>query len=152
VPDPSPTTIHASAVLVGAQAVLIRGPAGSGKSRLVLSLLNASAAGLLPFARLVGDDRVILEARHGRLLASPPNALAGLLEVRGLGLRRVPYEGLAAVGWVVDLAASGAERLPLLEDRTTTIEGVILPRVAIHACAEPAPVLLAALRTQAVVF
>jgi serine kinase of HPr protein (carbohydrate metabolism regulator) len=152
VPDAPPTTIHASAVLVGTRAVLIRGPSGSGKSRLVLSLLDAAAAGLFQFARLVADDRVLIDACHGRLLASPPNALAGLLEVRGLGLRRVAHETPALIGWVVDLAASGAERLPLQADRTTTIAGVTLPRIAIHACTDPAPVLVAALRTQEVAF
>ncbi len=151
-PAASPTTVHASAVLVGARAVLIRGPSGSGKSRLVLSLLDAAAAGLFRFARLVADDRVLLDASHGRLLAGPPGALAGLLEVRGLGLRRVAHEAPAQVGWVVDLAASGAERLPLQADRITTIAGVPLPRIAIHACTDPAPVLVAALRTQEVAF
>jgi HPr kinase/phosphorylase len=50
-------TIHASAVLLGRKAALIRGPAGSGKSRLVGDLLLAATQGVLPFARLVADDR-----------------------------------------------------------------------------------------------
>ena len=57
-------SIHGSAVLVGARAVLIQGPAGSGKSRLVLALLHAAGQGLLPFARLVADDRAHVEAAH----------------------------------------------------------------------------------------
>ena len=61
-------TVHASAVLAGARAVLIRGAPGAGKSRLALALIQAAQTGLLPFARLVGDDRVHLEAHHGRLL------------------------------------------------------------------------------------
>jgi HPr kinase/phosphorylase len=61
------STIHASAVLVGARAVLIRGPAGAGKSSLAYALIRAADAGL-PFARLVGDDRVHVEAAHGRVL------------------------------------------------------------------------------------
>ena len=65
-----PATIHASAVLAGARAVLIRGPAGAGKSRLALALIEAAQSGLLPFARLVADDRVELQARHGRLRGS----------------------------------------------------------------------------------
>ncbi len=52
------STIHASAVLVGARAVLIRGAAGAGKSRLAFALIEAGRCGALPFARLVGDDRV----------------------------------------------------------------------------------------------
>jgi HPr kinase/phosphorylase len=55
--DAAPT-IHASVVLTGARAVLIRGPAGAGKSRLALNLIHAAASGSLRFARLVADDRV----------------------------------------------------------------------------------------------
>ena len=75
------TTLHASAVLVGPRAVLIRGPSGSGKSALVLGLLEAADSGLLPFARLVADDRVILSAHHGRLLVQAPEAIAGPTKV-----------------------------------------------------------------------
>ena len=85
-------TIHASAILVGAKAVLISGPAGSGKSRLVWELLQAAVQGALSFARLVADDRVHVEACAGRLLVRPAPALAGMLEIRGLGIRRLPYE------------------------------------------------------------
>src|SRR4029077_15340497 len=84
-----PATVHASAVLVGPRAVLIRGPSGSGKSRLALELIEMARTGSLPFARLVADDRVHLEAAHGRLLARPAEALAGLIEVRGGGLLRL---------------------------------------------------------------
>ena len=57
-------TVHASAVLVGARAVLIRGPSGAGKSRLALDLIEAARGGRLRFARLVGDDRVHLRTRR----------------------------------------------------------------------------------------
>ena len=80
-----PATIHASAVLVGARAALIRGPSGAGKSRLALDLIHAARAGSLPFARLVADDRVHLEAANGRLLARPAEALAGLLRCAAPG-------------------------------------------------------------------
>lgn len=141
-------TIHASAVLVGARALLIRGPAGSGKSRLVLALLQAAAQGSLPFARLVADDRVLLSREHGRLVARPPNALAGLIEVRGLGIRRVQFEPAAAVGWIVDLGA-GAERLPAV-DAACAVGGVTLPRYAFPSCNDALPVLLAALPNRTV--
>ncbi len=87
--------------------------------------------GALVFARLVADDRLLLEASHGRLVARPPAALAGLIEVRGLGLMRLPYETSAVVGLVVDLAAADAERLPESAARTTEIEGLTLPRLAV---------------------
>lgn len=144
-------TVHASAVLTGERAVLIRGPAGSGKSRLAFALIQAADAGLIPFARLVADDRVQLEAAHGRLLARVPPALAGLLEVRGLGIRRVDHESVAVVGLVVDLAAADADRLPAPASRQTEVVGIALPRLAVAAGAEALPLVLAELGTVAAV-
>jgi serine kinase of HPr protein (carbohydrate metabolism regulator) len=143
------TTVHASAVLVGAHAVLIRGPAGSGKSRLALDLILAAQSGTLSFARLVADDRVVLTASHGRLLARPPETLAGLIEVRGLGIRRLDHEPVAVVGLVVDLAVSGPPRLPEPANQETEIEGIKLPRLAMAAGTHPLPCVLAFHLTQA---
>lgn len=140
-------TIHASAVLAGARALLIRGPAGEGKSRLVLGLIEAAESGLVPFARLVTDDRAHLEAANGRLLVRAPKALQGYLEVRGLGIRQLPFEACAVVGWVADLAAADAGRLPAPETLTTEISGIKLPRLAVAAGEDPLPLVLAALRT-----
>jgi HPr kinase/phosphorylase len=140
-------SIHASAVLVGARAVLIQGPAGSGKSRLAMALLSAARQGLLPFARLVADDRVHLEAAHGRLLVRPAPALAGLIEVRGLGIRQVACEQLAAVGFLVDLGAKDAERLPARGRTQAVLAGIALPRLAVAAGSDPLPVVLAYLQT-----
>ena len=122
-------TVHASAVLVGARAVLIRGPSGVGKSRLALDLIEAARTGRVTFARLVGDDRVHLESAGGRLLVSPATALAGLIELCGVGIRKLAYEPSAVVGLVVDLAAADAERLP--EPQIAEIEGITLPRLAV---------------------
>jgi HPr kinase/phosphorylase len=141
-----PPTIHASAALIGTKAVLIRGPAGSGKTQLVLALIEAAATGALPFARLVADDRAHIEARNGRLLVRPAPALAGLIEVRGLGIRRLPYEPVAVVGLVVDLAAADAGRLPAREALETALEGVTLPRLAVAPGQPALPLLLAFLK------
>jgi HPr kinase/phosphorylase len=140
-------TVHASAVLVGARAVLIRGPAGAGKSRLALRLIQAADCGLLTFARLVGDDRLELAACHGRLLARPPRALAGLIEVRGLGIRRLDHEPVAVVGLVVDLAVPDAERLPGAAAQEVDVEGIIIPRLGLGPGPDPAPAVLARLLT-----
>jgi HPr kinase/phosphorylase len=140
-------SVHASAVLAGPRAILIRGPAGAGKSRLALGLIQAAERGLIAFARLVGDDRLELAAAHGRLLARAPPALAGLLEVRGLGIRRLDREPVAVVGLVVDLAASEADRLPETAAQHVAVEGIILPRLAIGAGWDPMPAVLARLLT-----
>lgn len=146
-PTQATATVYASAVLVGARAVLIRGPSGSGKSRLALALIEAAGNGLLPFARLVGDDRVTLEAVHSRLVVRPARRLEGLIEVRGLGLRQVDFEPLAVLGRVIDLGAADAARLPLPESRATELHGVTLPRLAIASGADALPILFAALQT-----
>jgi len=117
--------------LVGARAVLIRGPSGSGKSRLALDLIDAARTGSLLFARLVADDRVHLDNADGRLLVRPAEALAGLIEVRGVGLLRMAYEASAVVGLVVDLATTAAARLPDQESLMTEIGGIELPRLAV---------------------
>ena len=137
-PEPQ-ASVHATAVLVGAKAVLIRGPSGSGKSRLALRLLQS-----LPFARLVGDDRVHLLAANGRLLVRPASELAGLLEVRGLGIRRLPFEPLAAVGLVLDLAAH-TERVPEPSARESELAGISLARLGLPPDSDPLSAVLAAL-------
>jgi HPr kinase/phosphorylase len=137
-------TVHASAVLVGARAVLIRGPSGAGKSRLALELIDAARSGRLLFARLVGDDRVHLQAAGQRLLVRPAQALCGLIEVRGIGIMHVPYEPCAVVGLVVDLSAD-TERLPGPAQSQAEIAGIKLPRLAVAADAAALPPLLAML-------
>ena len=137
-------TIHASAVLVGARAVLIRGPSGAGKSRLAFDLISA-AGGCLRFARLVADDRAEVVAAAGRLLVRPAPSLAGLIEVHGLGIRRLAYEPVAAVGLVVDLAAADAQRLPAPEQTRAVIEGVVLARLAVAPGEAALPRVIAAL-------
>lgn len=128
-------TVHASAVLVGARAVLIRGASGAGKSRLALGLLDAARDGRLRFARLVGDDRVHLESVNGRLLVRPAQPLAGLIELRGAGLLRRDHEPCAVVGWVVDLDAADAQRLP--DRQPFDLHGIKLPRLALASGAAP---------------
>ncbi len=137
-------TVHASAVLAGARAVLIRGPSGAGKSRLALDLIQAGRTGAVPFTRLVGDDRVHLEAAGGRVVVRPAESLAGLIEVRGIGIMRLPYEPSAVAGLVVDLGTD-ADRMPEAQRRTANLEGVMLPRLAVAPGGTGLPPLLALL-------
>jgi len=79
----------------------------------------------------------------------PAQRLRGLIEVRGLGIRRLDYEPVAVVGLVVDLAEPAAERLPGKNARRVAIEGVDLPRLAVAPGADPLPAVLASLLTTA---
>lgn len=118
-------SIHGTCVEFEGRGVLLLGPPGAGKSDLALRLIEAGGT-------LVADDRVVLERRGTTVAASAPPELRGLLEVRGLGLRRVPAKGETTLALVVELKpAEEIERLP--EPSTVELAGVDLPAVALAA-------------------
>lgn len=130
--------MHATAVLLGAQGILIRGASGAGKSALAFCLIERGA-------RLIADDRVHLSACHGRIVAAAPGATAGMIELRGRGLVSVPHERSALIRLVVDIVADeGLERLPERAQLEDAILGVTLPRQPVPAEAERALVLVSA--------
>ncbi len=119
--------IHGSCASKGGLGVLLVGPPGSGKSDLLLRLRTHGF-------ELVADDRV--DVTHG--IARPPPALAGLLEVRGLGIFRLPYAAETRLALVVDLSvllSPGPSRLPVPERHAA----LNLPLVRIDAGAAAAP-------------
>jgi len=133
-------TTHANALVIGESGVLLRGPSGSGKSALTLMLIErARARGL--FSRIIGDDRVALENYNGRLIALPHPAIAGMIEIRGLGVRQAHYESGGVIRFVVDLASHDTPpppRLPTSADEMTTVLEIALPRLGLSywdACA-----------------
>lgn len=142
-------SIHAAAVIVGEAGILIRGVSGAGKSSLALALVEAARARGL-FASLVADDRVLLEARAGRLIARPHPAIAGQVERRGQGIGPIVHEPVAVLRCVMDFAPALGElgapdRLPDEGDDKTMIQNVQLPRLTMPAglgAAETARVLL----------
>ncbi|ACI94678.1 HPr kinase [Afipia carboxidovorans OM5] len=142
-----PATVHASAVRVGDRGILIRGASGTGKSRLVLDLILAGRTGAIPPTQLISDDRVRLEVRDGALIAHAVPELAGLIEIRGLGLRHCDYAAQAKIGLVVDLAAPDAERLPPPECLKTLISEVELARIPVEAGYSALPLVLGFLIT-----
>lgn len=97
--------IHASCVAIGGAGVLLIGPSGSGKSDLALRLIDDGA-------RLVADDRTILTVKAGKLVASAPASIRGLLEIRGIGIVRLPVRASAAIALVAILGKEG-KRLPV---------------------------------------
>ena len=125
--------------------MLIRGGSGAGKSRLAFDLILAGRAGQIGAAVLVGDDRVHLTVRQEQLMVHPARELAGLIEIRGLGIRRCDFVGEAVVGLVVDLAAADAERLPPPEALQTQISGIKIPRIPVGIGFAALPLVVAAL-------
>jgi serine kinase of HPr protein (carbohydrate metabolism regulator) len=117
--------IHANAVLVGDRGILLLGPSGAGKSSTSLAVLQlARLSGR--HARLVADDRTILSACHGRLIARAPAALSGHVEWRGIGITTVPAAAAAVIDVVFDLIAeTRMERVP--EQKTVELAGLSLP-------------------------
>ncbi|SDZ76883.1 HPr kinase/phosphorylase [Rubrimonas cliftonensis] len=136
--DPAPETVHASCVCVGppadgsadapagapddapptaCRALLILGAPGAGKSSLAIGMIALGAT-------LVADDQVRLRRDGAAVAASPPPALAGLVEARGIGLLRLPWRA-AVVAMVLDLDAPPEGRLP--PRRTRLLLGAAVP-------------------------
>lgn len=129
--DYAQPTIHGTALLIGTCGVLILGASGSGKSTLALDLIDRAAAHGR-FARLVGDDRIALTHRGGRIVAEAPPTLRGLIELRGRGLMRVPFEPAAVIRFVIDLVEVLPTRLPFETDLSMELEGVAVARLPIR--------------------
>ncbi len=116
--------VHGTCVAVAGSGVLLRGPSGSGKSDLALRLIDGGA-------RLVADDQVTIEREGDRLLTSPPAAIAGKLEVRGVGILSVEHRAAVPLVLVVDLvAAEAVERLP--EAESVELLGCAIRRLALN--------------------
>jgi hypothetical protein len=100
----SPVNIHATCVAIGAQGVLLLGASGAGKSDLALRLIDDGAL-------LVADDRTLLAVKSGVLTASAPAAIRGLMEIRGVGIVKLPVRAAVSIALVAKLGKEGA-RLP----------------------------------------
>jgi HPr kinase/phosphorylase len=117
--------LHATAVAIEGEAVLLRGPPGAGKSDLALRLIDAGGS-------LVADDQTLLWRAADRVLAGAPPVIAGLFEVRGVGIVRMPSSDAAPVFLIAELIASGTvERMP--EPRCESLLGVAVPLIALAA-------------------
>jgi serine kinase of HPr protein (carbohydrate metabolism regulator) len=122
--------VHATSVAIKTgrrwSAVLLRGPSGSGKSDLALRLIDDGA-------RLIADDQTHVAKKGHALIASPPPALAGMLEVRGVGIAKLARGRLMAsapLALLVDLVrAEEVERMP--EPTIETMQDIALPRLAL---------------------
>src|SRR4051794_38553587 len=129
-PRLSAETLHTSTVALDGRAVLISGPSGSGKSDLALRLLDRGFV-------LVSDDQTIVRKDGNRLLATAPPAIAGKLEVRGIGIVDMGRAENVPVALIVELT-SDIQRLPD-DSRERVILGNRVPLISIDAAAASAP-------------
>jgi serine kinase of HPr protein (carbohydrate metabolism regulator) len=111
---------QASCVAIGERAVLIEGQPGSGKSSLALALIDRGA-------RLVGDDGVLLEAFGADLLASPAPNIRGLIEVRNIGLVKMPVAERCPVALVLTLDPAAPRHVETAP--RTMRAGISLPHI-----------------------
>lgn len=137
-PAPDENPVHGTALVVGTHGILLTGPSGAGKSAMALRLIGAAAAGGI-FVRLISDDRVFLHSTGGRVVASPPPAIAGLIECRGSGILELPYLPRAVLHAALAPAAmSGEDRVPPDDERYPAPDGLDLPLLRMDY-AEPQP-------------
>ncbi len=129
-------TVHGTTVAVNGIGILLRGRSGSGKSDLALRLIDGGGV-------LIADDRCVLTAEDGAVVARAPAALRGQIEVRGLGIVTVPVLEQAALALVVDLDGDPPERLP--EPETIELLGIAVRRLRLAAfdASTPAKIRLA---------
>lgn len=109
---------------------MIEGPSGAGKSDLALRLIDRGAV-------LVSDDRTRVAVEGGRVVALAPEAMAGRIEVRALGIATTPFVASAPVALVVRVGDED-ERLPLCFHRD--IAGVAVRAVAFDAFRASTPI------------
>ena len=115
--------VHATAVAVDGDAILLRGPPGSGKSDFALRLIEDGA-------RLLADDQTLLRRAGNHVLVRAPAAIAGLIEVRGVGIVHLDALEEAPLALIVDLVSSAqVERIP--DNRFEVVLGLAIPLIAL---------------------
>lgn len=134
--------VHGTCVALGQRAALLRGKSGSGKSDLALRFLALPGDGDLR-PQLVADDQVWVDFEDGRAIASPPETLAGLIEVRGLGIAEMPFVAAAPLVLVCDLVPGGTvPRIPPKPWDRAQLAGGSIPALRLSAFEESAPLKL----------
>jgi HPr kinase/phosphorylase len=129
-PANGPELVHATAIALGDKSVLIRGPSGSGKSDLALRCIAAAPLAHIPHrAELVSDDQVLLARTQQGIETAPPPAIAGRIEVRGIGIVPLPYRASAHLVLVADLVSAGEVPRYPLEPATARFLGLEVPLV-----------------------
>jgi serine kinase of HPr protein (carbohydrate metabolism regulator) len=130
-------------VAIGGRGVLLLGTPGSGKSSLALRLIDAPGRATgedMMDAVLVSDDQTQIVKDGTRLVASPPPSLAGLLEVRGLGIVKCRHIPSCELALAIRLSpVEVIERMPDPRFGTYAVAGGALPLTAMDPSSPAAP-------------
>lgn len=105
---------HADSGWLGA---LMIGKPGAGKSELALELIALGA-------KLVADDQTCLRREGDAVELSCPIAIRDMIELRGLGIFRVPSISTARLTVIIDMDALETQRFP--EPMTIEVHGLRL--------------------------
>ena len=117
--------IHATCIAIGTKGVLLLGASGAGKSDLALRLIEDGA-------QLVADDRTILFIDKGALWAKAPATIRSLIEIRGVGIVKMPARARVRIALVVKLGKEGM-RLPVHRPWKAPLKGPLVPQIALDA-------------------
>lgn len=119
--------IHGTAIVIAETGLLFLGPSGIGKSSLAFACL-AAARPLGLHAALIADDRVFMSRRDSEIIAECPPSIAGLMEIRGTGIIRIPHASPARIHFAILPAEPGnAVRLPDENELIEVADGMQLP-------------------------
>jgi serine kinase of HPr protein (carbohydrate metabolism regulator) len=121
--------IFATGIVYDNIGILIRGESGAGKSLLSFDLMDrAEMRGKV--TGLISDDRILVEAQNGELIASAPDQIKGQIELRGFGIVDRPVIERHAIQLVVDISGE-MDRMPENEEFETELLGIKLNRVPV---------------------
>ncbi|WP_373487905.1 HPr kinase/phosphorylase [Blastomonas sp.] len=115
-------TYPATCVAIGGRALLISGASGVGKSELALALIDRGA-------RLISDDHVLLKRLGSQIIASAAQHIAGLIEVRNLGLMPMAVAEACPVALSIELSRNAPRWVEACAQRS--ILGLAIPEIVL---------------------
>lgn len=118
--------VHATTLDIAGLGVLITGASGAGKSDLALRLIDEGAL-------LVADDQTWIESDGHRLRATAPRQIAGLIEVRGVGIRAAAVKYATVLRLAVALRQGAGERMPEPASWSFPDGGLSIPSIELEA-------------------